>query len=221
MRKIYFIVFIISSFSFYGQKEKTIYGGLSTTSYKGDFSSYLTWNNAVDIGLVLNQNKKVRGEFQLRTGSITAQSLSFSSPIKSYVKTSFFVLNYGLNIKFIDIKDKFSCSFVPGFGVFRFNPKDIDNNNLNDQGNTRSKNESYNSMTIATPLKLNIGYKTDYKVRYNLSLGYINPMTDYLDNISMLADSKNKDNIFFLGFEIGFDFTQKEKVKLKPAPSDI
>ena len=204
-----FVIFSLNAFS----QEKIIdaFVGYSANSYKGDFSTYGKYRNALNLGLVLNRNKTLGGELNLRIGTIVAESNDFSSPIVPFVKTNYFSLNYGLNIRFLTIKDKLSFHFVPGFGIIRFSSTDFDGNKLESLNDTRDKGEEISPIAVVLPMKLQFRYRLTDKVGLFFESGFLNTRTDYLDNISQLSNSSTKDNIIFLNFNVSFLLKKGEK----------
>jgi hypothetical protein len=204
-----FIGFVFTSLSLNAQsdKQRALTLGYAPNVYKGDFESEQNWGNSFNIGLNLNKGKFLTGEFQLRIGSVTAQTLSndFSSEVVKYVKTNYLGINYGLSFRVLNIKDKFQMKLTPGFGLMRFDPKSLSDEKLSSKNSTRQKGEAYGNTALMLPFKCTLEYYTKYKVSYTLSTGYLNTFTDYLDNVSKLGVSDKKDNIFFLGLGIGVD----------------
>jgi hypothetical protein len=104
-----------------------------------------------------------------------------------------------LYVRLISLKEKFSFSFVPSIGLMRFNPKDQNQNTLIDDSKTRAKNEEFRNIAISLPLAIQLQYKSNYRVNYTFNLGFLNPQTDYLDNLSQLANPTDKDNVLYYG----------------------
>ena len=199
--------FVTLSLNAQSDKQRALTFGYAPNVYKGDFESEQTWGNSFNLGLNLNKGKFLTGEFQLRIGSVTAQTLSndFSSEVVNYVKTNYLGINYGLSFRVLNIKDKFQMKLTPGFGLMRFDPKSLSGEKLSAKNSTRQKGEVYGSTALMLPLKCTLEYYTKYKVSYTLSTGYLNTFTDYLDNVSKIGVSDKKDNIFFLGLGISID----------------
>jgi hypothetical protein len=205
------ILLFLSTFAF-AQKQKILHVGLLANSYKGDFASYQSWSNAVDLGLSLNKDKFLTGEFSLKIGRVTAQNLVFESPIANYVQTNFLSFNYGLKARIFSYKDKLKVSFTPGLGLVRFNPMNDKKESLSSLSSSRKKGEEFSNVSVLFPLKLELEYFSKYGISYTLQSGFLNTRTDYLDNISQLANAENKDNIFFLGLGIGIPVGKKQVI---------
>jgi len=213
------LLFILCSFSCIGWSQvklTDLHIGYSANTYKGDFSGYGKYRNALSLGVVLNRDKKISGELAVRLGAVAAESLEFNIPVTSFVKTNYFSLNYGLNIRLLKLKEKLSFHFVPGFGIIRFNPKDFDGNELLEFTDTRGEGEEFSNISIVLPLKLQTRYQLTHKMGLMFETGFLNTRTDYLDNISTLANPDDKDNIFFMNFNLSFLLKKGEK----PEPVD-
>ncbi len=181
--------------------------GYASNVYKGDFKSKQGYGNSFFLSLNLNQKKKVSGNLSARIGSFSAQELhsKFSNEVVNYVKTNYLSVNYGLNISLYNYKKCFFVKCTPGIGFMRYAPKTFEGEKLINKSNTRKKNESYSNITLVLPIKFSIEYITKYKVVYEFTTGYLNPRTDYLDNVSELGVSNKKDNLFFMGLAVGVD----------------
>jgi hypothetical protein len=93
-----------------------------------------------------------------------------------------------------------------GIGITRFNPVDEQNTDLKNQTNTRAIGETYNSITISTPLYMGINYHLNNGMAIALQAGWWNTNTPYLDNIDKLSNNTGNDNVasYRLSFWIPF-----------------
>jgi hypothetical protein len=185
--------------------------GISATAYKGDLNhSYEKFASCFHLNLHFKKpDRRVDTYVGLMTGSVTGQNPKYSvtdsdtsaaipSPNK-FFKTSLFSVNFGLLISIIR-KENFNFYIGQGLGVMRLNPKDADDKSLAEQFNTRSEDETYNNFTFMLPTCAGMTYrfKNDYRVGFQA--GWLNPVSDYIDNISIWGDRDKKDNILSYKF---------------------
>lgn len=147
-------------------------------------------------GEVQSENREVRffdqSEFQLNDFARTNyQSL--------HVEPSFHLLK----------KPNYSIYLSQGFGFMRFVVYDRDNNNLANQLESRAQGEDYSNFTVLLPTTLNAYYFLPNNFGVSVRTGFLNPQTDYLDNISNFGNPDNNDNIFILQLSIIKRFTLK------------
>ena len=192
------------------EKKKEIFFGIGPSAYKGDLSDgFDKWSMIFHVGIKFNRFKKVNGNFALTIGSITGQNINYSyedgslpapSPNRFFT-TKLVGLNYELHYNFIN-SEKVKVYASQGIGVLRFNPQDEYNDSLVDQLFSRAANETYGTITLLLPTQVGVLYilPNDYSV--GVQAGYVNTLTDYLDNISAWGNKKGNDNIFSVKFEI-------------------
>lgn len=189
--------------------------GLSANAYRGDLSNrYAAWTPAFAAALQLNRAKRLNGSFQMSIGSVQGQQLGYTyadsqnptSTPNNYFKTSFFALGYQLQYNLI--KHRRFCWYVAqGFEFMRFTPRDNQDKALADQKSTRAKDETYGSSTTALPTSMGMGYFFENGIGLGIKTGWRNPSTDYIDNISKLSKSSQKDNIAFFTWQIFLPFS--------------
>ena len=220
MKNISFIVFIafysLTICSIQAQsdsaivKTREIHLGIGPASYKGDLgNSYSSSTLLVSMGLKLNREKKLNGNVKIIFGSLTGQELDYSAidpnggtaTPNTFFKTNVFGINYEAQYNFID-KKKIKCYFSQGIGLFRFNPKDQSNNDLINQINTRSLGESYRNLSIQLPTQIGAKYYLPNDFAFGLQLGFINPITDYLDNLGDWGNKTGGDNVLSIQFQL-------------------
>lgn len=147
-------------------------------------------------GEVQSENREVRffdqSEFQLNDFARTNyQSLN--------VEPSFHLLK----------KPNYSIYLSQGFGFMRFAVYDRDNNNLANQLDSRAQGEDYSNFSVLLPTTLNAYYFLPNDFGFHFRTGFLNPQTDYLDNISNFGNPENNDNLFILQLSIIKRFTIK------------
>jgi hypothetical protein len=202
---IFLLLLFVTGWGF--SQSKKIFGlSYYSASSISDLSEYKNWNSGLAVGLTFDKDKRLTSELETRIGTLVLQNTSTLSPVVAYVKTNYFSFNYNLKIKVLELGDKFSFSLVPGFGIMRYNPKDEQKNALSGQKNTRAKDEQYGNVTLILPVRFQFEYLSKHRLSYRLSTGFLNTRTDYLDNLSKLSNSKNKDNVFFMSLGVGVHF---------------
>ncbi|MDJ1467398.1 hypothetical protein [Xanthocytophaga flava] len=183
--------------------------GIGPTAYKGDLaSSYRKWASAFYIGVKFNRKHRVNGHLNLAIGSITGQNPSYvftgeseTTPTPNlYFKTTFFSLNYDLQINLIKTP-RWIVYVSQGIGFMRYNPKDEYGNNFQDQLNTRAANETYGSISAILPTQAGVIYLLPNGYGAGIQGGWLNTQTDYLDNISQWGNRSKKDNALWLKFQ--------------------
>jgi hypothetical protein len=175
--------------------------GLGGTSYKGDLvNQYESWGTTFNAGLLLNNKKRINGYFHLMVGSVSGDNPNYvyqqnlSATPNTYFKTSLFSLGYEIRINIMK-KDFFNIYISPGIGFLRYNPKDANNVSYAQQFSTRAPNETYGNGCVMLPVKIGANYfiKSGYGI--GIDMGFLNPMTDYIDNISQWGNKSGKDNL--------------------------
>jgi len=195
------------------QPNRYITIGLSANGYKGSLSnSYTVFGPGLHLGLQFNKKKRLNGSFQLFYGQISGDNLNQAFAVRtdnrkpnSYFKTSLFIASYQLNLNLINTQH-LRWYLGTGIGITRFNPVDEQNTDLKNQTNTRAIGETYNSITISTPLYMGINYHLNNGMAIALQAGWWNTNTPYLDNIDKLSNNTGNDNVasYRLSFWIPF-----------------
>ena len=192
------------------EKKKEIFFGVGPSAYKGDLSnSFDKWSMVFHLGIKFNRFKKLNGNFALTIGSIVGQNINYnyqdgSSPTPSpnrFFTTQMVGLNYELHYNFIN-SEKLKVYAAQGIGVLRFDPQDEFNDSLIDQFSTRASNETYGTITLMLPTQIGVLYTLPNQYSVGMQAGFVNTLTDYLDNISAWGNKKGNDNIFSVKFEI-------------------
>ncbi|MEQ6118986.1 hypothetical protein [Reichenbachiella sp. MALMAid0571] len=191
-------------------KKKEVFFGIEPSAYKGDLSdSFEKWSMVFHVGIKFNRFKKMNGNFVLTIGSVTGQNINYSygdgslptpSPNRFFT-TKVVGLNYELHYNFINC-EKIKVYASQGIGVLRFNPQDEFNNSLVDQLFTRSSSETYGTITLMLPTQIGVLYTLPNQYSVGMQAGFVNTLTDYLDNISAWGSKKGNDNILSVKFEI-------------------
>jgi hypothetical protein len=182
--------------------------GFGGTSYKGDLvNQYESWSGTFHAGILLNKKKRMNGYFHLMIGSVQGNNPYYvynqntlATP-NTYFKTSLFSFGYELRINIIK-KDFFNIYISPGIAILRYNPKDQYNVSYSQQFTTRASNENYANISVMLPIKIGANYFTPYGYGIGVDMGFLNPMTDYIDNISQWGNSSKKDNLLQINLMI-------------------
>lgn len=200
--------FLVSSLGIAQQTEIFIYGGPVITKYNGELGNYNNSSGSVQLGLQFNKKEKLNGSLNLGFGAVSGEDLNFGPQVEistapnpnNFFKSNFIFFHYELHYNFLK-KAKYNLYISQGIGIFRFNPKDGEDNNLQDLAETRNQGETYGNATIMLPTSIGGTYFLPNQYGIGLQLGFYNTMTNYLDNISELGDDST-DNIFFLKFAV-------------------
>jgi len=192
------------------KKKREVHLGLGPASYSGDLgSAYASSSLLINFGLKLNKDKRLNGNIKVSIGSVTGQELDYTTRDNSgiiatpntFFKNNFFGLNYEAQYNLID-KEKLKIYISQGIGLFRFEPKDEKGNSLIDQPSTRPIGESYRNLIIQLPTQIGAKYYLPNDFAFGIQLGFINPITDHLDNLGIWGNKNGNDNILSLQFEI-------------------
>jgi hypothetical protein len=191
--------------------------GIGGTSYRGDLSqSYESWGGTFHAGILFNKKKRINGSIHLMAGGVRGNNPSYvyestvqTTPNK-YFKTSLFSVGYELRINIIK-KELYALYFSPGISILRYNPKDQFNDSYSNQFTTRAKGEEYSNITIMLPVRIGVAYHLPNGYGIGMDVGFLNPMTDYIDNISHWGNRKKKDNLMQLNILLYVPLNLKHK----------
>ena len=201
--------------------------GPATTSYRGDLNNnYSKLSGGFNLQIIPNRDKLIQTSLEINIGNVVGQNSSFISenePTRepnTFFQTNF--ASFSLNIRaYLYRKNNFKFFISQGIGGIRYVPKNELEEKLVSKANTRSNSEkSYGNLTIMLPRTAGISYlfKNDYGL--SLDISQLNPLTDYIDNISALGNSKKKDKILMYRLGIIIPLIYKEKKIEGKAKSD-
>jgi hypothetical protein len=178
--------------------------GFGGTSYRGDLTNrFESWGGTFHAGLVFNKKKRINGYLHLMIGGVRGNSSSYvtnsnqptqTAQPNSYFKTSLISFGYELRINILKRKS-YMLYVSPGVALLRFDPKDEYNQPLASQLLTRAHGETYSNVTLMLPTKIGGAYFLNKGYGIGCDIGFLNPLTDYIDNISQLGNRKKKDNL--------------------------
>lgn len=198
------------------QPPSLLYGGFGINEYKGDLNTpNAKYTGSVAFGLQLNRKERFNGTFGLSYGKVTGQNSNYqfeedeSASPNLYFSSSVFGLQYELHWNILK-KEKYTLYLSQGFGIFRYNPMDGADNKLLDRFETRAPNESYGNTSVMLPSSMGFIYFLPNQWGLGLQAAYLNPLTDYLDNISQWGNDQGNDNVLRFRFAVYVPFKGKE-----------
>jgi hypothetical protein len=121
--------------------------------------------------------------------------------INDFARANYYSLHVEASFHLLK-KSNYSVYLAQGFGFMRFTVFDRDKNNLANQLDSRAQGEDYSNLTVLLPTTLNAYYFLPNDFGIHFRTGWLNPQTDYLDNISEFGNSDNNDNLFILQLSI-------------------
>lgn len=178
--------------------------GFGGTSYRGDLTNrFESWGGTFHAGLAFNKKKRMNGFLHLMIGGVRGNSRSYVTNSNqttqiaqpnSYFKTSLISFGYELRINVIK-KQSYILYVSPGIALLRFDPKDEYNQSFSNQLLTRASGETYSNISLMLPTKIGGAYYLNKGYGIGCDIGFLNPLTDYIDNISKLGNRNKKDNL--------------------------
>ncbi len=232
MKKFFFPVpFLFISLFLFGQEEKypfelekfgwdSVYNksnpkvlsffefGISANSYSGDLSSYKKWTNSFFFGIKLNKKKGVNSHFLFGIGTLAGENLKYefipekgkATPNK-YFKTDFFQFQYDLQFNIIKRRNLI-VYLSQGIGILRFTVRNLEGENLLDITTSRPEEEVYGSITPILPFSIGGMYILKNGYASGFQVGFLNPLSDYLDNIGEWGIKSGNDNALMCRFSL-------------------
>lgn len=200
------IAFIFSIQVHAQQTQKNLYFtlGFGGTSYRGDLTNkFESWGGTFHAGLTFNKKKRLNGYLHLMIGGVRGNNDSYTfnstetTTPNTYFKTSLFSLGYEFRINIFK-KESFSVYISPGIALLRFDSKDEFKKSYSNQFSTRAKSEEYSNISLMLPIKIGGTYYLVNGYGIGMDVGFLNPLTDYIDNISQWGNKSKKDNLLQL-----------------------
>lgn len=183
--------------------------GVGPTVYKGDLSDqYRKWASAFYLGVKFNKKHRINGHLNLAIGTITGQNAGYTFTGESettptpnrFFKTSFFSLNYDVQVNLLK-RPHWIIYVSQGIGFTRYNPKDEYGASFQNQLNSRPANETYGSISAVLPTQTGVMYLLSNGYGAGVQGGWLNPQSDYIDNISQWGNRSKKDNVLWVKFQ--------------------
>lgn len=192
--------------------------GFGPIAYRGDLNhSFSKFQSALSFNYFKDRDRRVQSVFNLTIGKVSGSNEDYifqndmemeTSP-NTYFQTSFQSLTYRLKIRFL--KQKKVVPYIsPGIGLFRFVPKNENSTSLSDQDNSRAPDESYSPITISLPLSLGVNTSLN-EFKFGLSLTWLNPLTDYIDNIKQWGNKEGNDNLLLYSISVAIPLKFSKK----------
>ena len=186
---------------------KLIEFAVMPVAYRGDLgNAYHQWNKAFSIGIRFKIKPKWHKSASIMWGNISGNDNNFipssesTAIVNKSFQTSFITAHLDINYHFFR-RENFICYVGMGAGLIRFIVKDENGNNLNEQYNSRKRNEGYSNTVSSFPFRLGAIYSLNNGFSLGFQTGFLNPMTKYLDNIGELGGNK-QDNILYTKFSV-------------------
>lgn len=188
----------------------------SSNAYRGDLGkNFSQWNLGWQATVRFNKKKRVNGGFNVGYGHVSGQinPQEINNPLyNAYFKASLINVNLDFQVNFIKTK-KWQFYISQGFGILRYNPQDEFGEDLLGQNDTRATNESYGNTSIMLPTQLGLNYYLKNQFGLGTQIGFINPVTDYLDNVSQLGINTRNDNVLAVRLCLLIPIKKKEAEK--------
>ena len=182
--------------------------GAGANAYRGDLTKgYEKWSSSVHFGLLFNRRERFNGHLNLAIGTITGQNPAYAfdgepgavSAPNRFFRTPFFALNYDLHFNILKT-DRWIVYVGQGIGIVRFKPKDDLGRALQENLATRPPGETYNNVSLVLPSQAGVTYFFANGYGVGVRSGWLNPQTDYVDNISQWGNRLKKDNALWVRF---------------------
>ena len=200
------------------QPASLVYGGFSMNQYRGDLSTpNVKYTGSLALGLQLNRKKRLNGSFGISYGKITGQNSLYefkaneNATPNRFFSSSIVSLQYDLHYNILK-KERYILYLSQGFGILRYNPEDDRDRNLLDRFETRAPNEIYSNTSVMLPSSLGLIYFLPNQWGLGLQAGYLNPLTDYLDNIGQWGTKSGNDNVLKFRFALYVPMKARESL---------
>lgn len=194
------------------EKKKAFFQlGFSANSYKGDLQDgYEKLSSGVHFGIRSHGEKRINGELFFHLGNLTGQNVSFVSTDpdatpNTFFRTTILSAQFNLNINLIR-KERFRVFLSQGVGLINFEPENDLGEKLINLPDTRLLGETYTNNSIMLPTSLGVLYTLKNDFGFSLRFSYLNPQTDFLDNISAYGVSDKNDRVFQTNFSLLIPF---------------
>jgi hypothetical protein len=187
---------------------------VSPLAYKGDLGkNYSQWDRGfwLMIEKMPSMDKKLSLQVQIGRGRISGSDAFFTPNLNTesnvapnrYFQTTLTNLQIGLNYAIV-VQPTWNVRAGAGIGLLNFVPQNSQGR-LVEQSQTRFFLEDYAQTTLMLPLEINSTYFFSNQMTVGMSIGLLNPMTKYLDNIAQLGNNR-RDNVLRASFQFGIPF---------------
>lgn len=215
-------VFLVILSFLYSNAQDTTYNKFVVTSfginaYKGDLNkNYSQIGEIISLGLQLNNTQYLNGRFAFVYGHAYGNNPDYTfEPAKEnrqpnkFFRTRFWGFDYHLQFNFFKRK-KWKAYIAQGAGFLRFQPFNKYEQPLTALSTTRMENEEYRNVTLFFPTQVGLYYFLSNNFGTGFEAGVMNPLTDYMDNISNYSDSDIRDNIAYIRLSVLIPFHIKQ-----------
>jgi hypothetical protein len=167
------------------------------------------------LGIQGYRNRRINPRLELFYGTIAGQNSLYSFPDATpnkFFQTQIYGATASVQINIIK-SDIFTVYFSQGLGLAGFTVSDKNGNDLAPQTETRELSEIYSSPIFMLPT--NIGGSAFFQNRFGLGVefGFLNTMTDYLDNIAKFGTTSGNDNVMRLKLSFYAPISWKKELK--------
>lgn len=229
------LILLLFSMSSFGQEvlprpKRILEIGPAISSYKGDLSSgFSKVGGGVNLGYIFNNNKRWQIRFDFSYLYLQGQKVyspSYIPPLDPPYPNTFFqshTLNSSLSFMFNIINSRYFKLYVAqGIGLFYFNPLDENGEEYIEQDYTnasegifatRNEGETYTNFAFSMPTRIGAYYYLKNNFGFGLSVTFVNPFTDYLDNISQLGVVDGNDQAMSINFSFLIPLSYRGKLK--------
>ncbi len=180
--------------------------GVSPNSYSGDLGQFQKWTACYHIGLKFNHAPRLNGRVGFHFGAITGENRTYQytgtnekTTPNNFFRTNLLGAEYELQYHFLK-KHNFGVYLSQGIGFMQFTPRDEDAKKYSDLIFTRDVDETYSSNAFYLPTSIGAYYLLKNGYGMGVQGGMVNPMTDYLDNISNWGNKQGNDQILRIKF---------------------
>ena len=205
-------------------RKKFLVVGANALAYKGSLQeSYSRWTPGLQVGIRFQKRKIVNGMISATFGKLIGEDRAYQKPSRfedqiqpvSKFQTSFFSLQYEAQVLLLKYYG-FRIFASQGIGLFRFTPEDWDGNSLFEKDRTRNKGESYSKNSLQFPTQIGVQYWFPNQMGFGFQVGWLNTVTNYIDNMSDLSTNDVKDNVAAFRFQFFYHLDQNTKQNSKP-----
>ena len=178
-----------------------IHAGFAMNQFRGDLqAAHPAYTASLQLGVQFNRSKRLNGSLGVGYGTISGQNSQyrysgdeFATPNR-FFSSSIFTVQYDLHLNILK-KENYILYLGQGIGLLRYQPEDDLGRALLERYDTRAPNETYGNSSIILPTKLGALYLFPNQWGIGLEAGYLNTLSDYLDNISQWGNKKGNDNV--------------------------
>lgn len=194
-----------------------VHAGFSMNGYRGDLQApYPAFTGSLQLGIQLNRSKRLNGSLGIGYGTISGQDSQYrfagdeQAAPNRFFSSSLLTIHYDLHLNLLK-KKQYILYLSQGLGLTRYQPEDEFGRPLQDRFDTRPPNESYGNSAIMLPSKIGGLYLLPNQWGIGLEAGYLNPLTDYLDNIGQWGNKSGNDNVLQFQLRVYAPLKRQEK----------